>query len=287
MIIVKLKGGLGNQMFQYAFAKYTALKNNEKLFLDTRFYDITRDVPRYYELGNYNINSKIASYNQLSCINKKRRSLINRFRYQPFKTIKEQTLSFTQSLLDLHGNLYFDGYWQNENYFKSITEILKKEFTLKHKLDKRLMNYKNEISKTISVSLHIRRGDYLEKSVHDICSMEYYKKAIRLIFDNSILPPKCIFVFTDDYNWAIQNFMPGNKSEFIVLKNYDNIVSNEYLYLMSLCKHNIIANSSFSWWAAWLNQNHDKIIVAPQQWFTDPRLNKEAENITPRQWIRI
>ncbi|MFA6554496.1 MAG: alpha-1,2-fucosyltransferase [Candidatus Paceibacterota bacterium] len=257
MIIVKLQGGLGNQMFQYAMGRSLSIKNNTKLLLDTREYD--RKNFRTYELGNFSINAKVAN-------------LIDRL--NPFNT-------------------HVIGYFQSEQYFKSIEKIIRKEFQLKNINEEKLNPYLSEIKNTESVSLHIRRTDYLatkNQKVYLQIPLEYYSKAIEKIrttlgITNDVSSNKLkVFVFSDDIDWVRNNLkIPFDiPIKFVSGNGFSN---SEELYLMTQCKHNITANSTFSWWSAWLNTNPQKIVTTPQKWFVEK--NKEETGLIPSSWIKL
>lgn len=291
MIIVKLMGGLGNQMFQYAFGRALSIKHNQKLILDIDEFSTCES--RDFELNKYNISGKIFTRKEktnLKILNPK--SLF-------FKLLKklnltslipnyylEKTLVYHEDILTLD-NMYFDGYFQNEKYFKSIRNELLNDF----KITEDITAYTKEVKKLIkssdkSVSLHIRRGDYVSNSrinnIHGTCSLEYYTKAIEYI--KTQIGEINIFIFSDDISWVKENLHHKN---IYFVESYNNRIPHEDIYLMSLCSHHIIANSSFSWWGAWLNQNENKIVIAPKRWFNDKKMEKQAQDIVPRDWIRI
>ncbi|QOD61748.1 alpha-1,2-fucosyltransferase [Polaribacter haliotis] len=267
MIIVRILGGLGNQMFQYAYAKA----------LEQKGFDVKLDISGFknyklhggYHLNNYKIDLKYAS-NFSNFLSK-----INFFQYK-----KEKNLLFDASLKSLKGNEYVKGYFQTEKYFKEIRTILLEQFTIAAELSTTTKKYKKQIlGSHISCSLHIRRGDYVSdkkaNTIHGTCSLEYYKEAIELIkTENKGVQ---FFIFSDDISWTKENLSLEN-AIYIDHKT----IPHEDMYLMSLCNHNITANSSFSWWGAWLNKNKSKTIIAPKQWF----VNKENE-IACENWIKI
>ena len=158
------------------------------------------------------------------------------------------------------------------------------QFTLKNEIHPKTQQYKQEIIATESVSLHVRHGDYVTNadtnSFHGVCSLDYYKNAVSKIKQEMPLP---FFIFSDDIIWAKENLDFIGNMTFI---EYNGATpDHEEMYLMSLCQHNIIANSSFSWWGAWLNQNPNKIIIAPQNWFNDVSL--DTKDLIPNEWIRL
>ena len=267
MVIVKVLGGLGNQMFQYAYAKA----------LEIRGFNVELDVSGFknyklhggYQLDKYQINLQGAKTSTILFCK------INRL-----KTVKEKNLLFNSKLLSLKGNEYVKGYFQTEKYFSEIRSTLLTQFTLPSEIENSTQNYKKEITAAeSSCSLHIRRGDYISNSksnaIHGTCSLEYYKKAIQTIEEkhNNVT----FFIFSDAISWVKENLVLKNA----VYINH-NCVPHEDIYLMSLCKNNITANSSFSWWGAWLNKNDYKTVIAPKLWFT----SKENE-IVCENWIKI
>ena len=267
MIIVRILGGLGNQMFQYAYAKA----------LQQKGFDVKIDISKFkkyklhggYHLDKYRIDIEVANslYTILGKLGIK-------------KSIKEKSLLFNKTLLSLKGKEYVKGYFQTEKYFSEIREIILNQFTLKSEFASSTNKISKEIlSKENSCSLHIRRGDYISdkkaNSVHGTCDLEYYKEAVKLI--NKKFNNTSFFIFSDDISWTKENLKIDN-AFFVDHKT----IPHEDIYLMSLCKNNITANSSFSWWGAWLNKNHDKTVIAPKQWFID----KENE-VACQNWITL
>ncbi|QTD37470.1 alpha-1,2-fucosyltransferase [Polaribacter batillariae] len=267
MIIVRILGGLGNQMFQYAYAKA----------LEQQGCTVKLDVSAFkkyklhggYHLDKYKIDLKYAS-NFTNLMSK-----ITFFQHK-----KEKSLLFDASLKSLKGNKYVKGYFQTEKYFSEIRTILLEQFTIIDELSTSTKNYKKQILEAnTSCSLHIRRGDYVSdkkaNTVHGTCSLDYYEKAIKLIKKEH--KEVHFFIFSDDISWTKENLTLEN-AIYIDHKT----IPHEDMYLMSICNHNITANSSFSWWGAWLNTFENKTIIAPKQWF----VNKENE-IACENWIKI
>ncbi len=254
MIIVKLSGGLENQLFQYAYGKAYSLQKNQEFFLDISWYAGRLD--RKYMLDNFNIQVK-----KVSLLNK----IISK-------------LFFPKNYLeDPIGN------WHNEKYFKEYSNILKKEFILRKPLSAQNQEILKKIESSNSVSLHLRGGDYVtgkKSTFHGTCSPEYYKKAIEIIQQKMNSPE--FFIFTDDIEWARNHI---TFPRFCTLVSSNNSLPWEELKMMSLCKHNIIANSTFSWWGAWLNDSPNKIIIAPKKWFNNEQMN--TGEIIPNSWIKI
>lgn len=295
MIIVKLVGGLGNQMFQYAFGKALAYYNKTALKLDIKHL-LERDAPtfqtyRSYQLSVFNIDANIASQQEVDNMIKASITFLNKILYKvkpeimPSKLLTETGFTFNSSALILKENIYVDGYWQSELYFKNIESIIRREFIFKSAPDIRSQSIINLIRSVEAVSIHIRRGDYINdkktNQFHGICSLIYYKDAIA--YFTKRIKKLHFFIFSDDPKWARENIITGYPTTYVEHNSSDK--GYEDMRLMSQCQHNIIANSSFSWWAAWLNANPEKIVIAPLKWFNDPTIN--TQDLIPADWVRI
>jgi len=291
MIIVKLKGGLGNQLFQYAYGRQSAIKNNADLFLDTSSFKA--DILREFSLNQFNINTQSISNlysSKFGDINYSFDSSFFNKRSNPFlcsNIIKEKGFNFTPIIINKIKNYYIDGYWQSEKYFSAIRSELLKEIALSPILlsqEKYILN-SDIIMNSNSVSIHIRRGDYVNdpktSSYHGVCSKDWYLKAVDYL--ESKHSNLQYFIFSDDMTWARENIAPNAFTKYVD----PGSVGQEALdmMLMSLCKHNIIANSSFSWWGAWLNQNPEKQVVAPKKWFTHTK--NDTRDLLPESWITL
>ena len=295
MIIVKLQGGLGNQMFQYAIGRKLSLLNKTELKLDLSFLLDRTPRPNFtyrdYNLNIFNLNIEFATQKEIKLFVNYLDSRIKRKIYTYLflgrnnKYIDEKQFTCDPDILKLTGNLYLDGYWQTEKYFSDIKDILCNDFTIKISQDKKNQEMIKTIKNTNSVSIHIRRGDYIENkqiyNVHGICDLDYYYNCINLFLKKLKNPH--FFIFSDDHRWAKENLKLDCPLTFVdhndASKNYED------LRLMSQCRHNIIANSTFSWWGAWLNQNPDKIVYAPQKWFSDSSRN--TKDLIPDEWIKL
>jgi hypothetical protein len=287
LIIVKAIGGLGNQMFQYAYAKVLEQKGH-KVKIDISSFD-TYKLHGGYQLDKYDLDLETSTQeeNKKLYVNNILSKILKKLGIDNSNLVKEQSLLFDKKLLDVEDNRYIDGYFQSEKYFTTIRSILLDQFVI----NKDLSNYTKEIEKDIvssivSCSIHIRRGDYVsnEKSnnTHGTCDIEYYKKSIELMDDkfNDIK----YFIFSDDIEWVKKNLKMQNA---IYIESEEKRIPHEDVYLMSLCSHNIIANSSFSWWGAWLNQNNNKIIISPKRWFNDAKMLEQSGDIVCKSWKRI
>ena len=258
MIISRIMGGLGNQMFQYAFGRTLSLKYNMNLLLETSFYSNQQGngVIRSFELNKFNdlnLNTNI--------------TFIEGTLYQ----LEENT---PPNVKLIKNNTYLlNGYWQNELYFNEYEDIIKNDFAPTEKTFNKLITI---LDSDNVVSLHVRRTDFLKTNGHNqVQELSYYEKAIEEIgiYDK-------IFVFSDDLQWCKDNLKFNN---MFFIEGLSNI---EDLWLMSLCKNNIIANSSFSWWGAWLNKNETKKVIAPSKWFKE-EINYLSNDIICKKWIKI
>lgn len=297
MIVVKLIGGIGNQMFQYSLGRHLAIENKTILLLDlTELLDRTSPKSftfRNYELDEFNIHAQIAKPDDLAIFfpgNSLLKNIVNGVKKAAgVITIKhEKGFIFQPSVFSHKPNIYLDGFWQSEKYFLKIEDIIRNDFTLKPESIKFiddsiiLSDIKYNINHSNSISIHFRRGDYISNpetnNYHGVCPEEYYLKAISVI--NSKIENPNYFIFSDEPAWITENFsFPGS---YKIIQDNPGYLD---LYLMSLCKHNIIANSSFSWWGGWLNSNPSKIVIAPKKWFNE--YNADTRDLCPTNWIRI
>lgn len=292
MIIVNLTGGLGNQMFQYAAGKALALSHNTDLKLDLSWFDISAktDTIRTFDLECFNLpDNIIASDEELKKIKKgiltsRIPKSIKSFYYSFQKNIiLEKYFHYDPTFFDSPSNAYISGYWQSIQYFESFSEHIRKDFRFKTPMEGENQKISESIRATSSVSLHIRRGDYITHAYtnqfHGTTSLDYYNNALEYIKKKIDNPH--IFIFSDDMDWVKRNFNLSLPTTYI---DHNNIAFED-IRLMSLCKHNIIANSTFSWWGAWLNENPEPIIIAPKKWFNDSTLN--TKDVIPYSWLKL
>lgn len=288
MVIVKIIGGLGNQMFTYAYAKALNLRGYE-VKIDISGYDTyaldSCERGRRYMLDQYDIDLKISSEEENNKHYKKNLffRFINKIKNTNKNILQEKSLRFDKSFLSVNDGFYINGYFQSEKYFLDIKDILYKQFSLKNNTNNLVKEYENEILKSkSSCSLHVRRGDFTNAqniNIHGVCTKQYYQNAMKLINNNDV----CYFVFSDDISWVKQNLNIKNA----IYVSDQNINACDDMYLMSKCEHNIIANSSFSWWGAWLNQNKNKLVIAPKVWFKDEKLQAQSCDIVCDSWMKI
>ena len=292
MIICNIIGGLGNQMFQYAAGRALALRNKTELRLDISGFE-NYALHQGFELQRvFSCPAAIASPGDIRRIlgwqsSSIARRILMRPRFAALRRrsfVVEPHFHYWPGEFKISGDCYLSGYWQSEKYFKSIEDIIRSEFSFKTALSGANAELAHQINETNAVSLHIRRGDYVENAktlaTHGVCSLDYYQKAIRHIAER--MPHPVFFLFSDDIAWVKGNlkidFPCRHVSHNRGLESYND------MHLMSLCRHHIIANSSFSWWGAWLNPYPNKIVIAPVKWFAN---GTTVDDLLPSDWIKL
>ncbi len=298
MVITQIIGGLGNQMFQYALGRNLSQKLKCELKIDTRpfsWYKLHK-----YSLHHFAIPQEVASEQEIKkvrygttrpavilgidLVNKFSKKILKR-ELLPLKNLFTDTgEAFKAEVLRHRGDVMLEGYWQSEKYFSECRDLLVNDFavvTAPSDNNKRLLD---RIGACNSVSIHIRRGDYVSnpetQKIHGVCSVAYYEKAVETIRRRVKSPH--FFIFSDDAEWAEANL---KISDSTIVKGNDADHNYEDLRLIYSCRHNIIANSSFSWWGAWLNQNSEKIVIAPAIWAASSVI--ETKDIVPESWERL
>lgn len=257
MIVTKLQGGLGNQLFQWAASENISIQYKIEVFYDLsyfNFFDNNPDASHWdLELNKFEIEiNQYNTYGNLKVV------------YDDFYFKK------------LNNNCYLNGYWQSEKYFIDSEVDIRKKLKIKDELKNYIFN-KYSFLNDGSVSLHVRRGDYIDKQdFHPLQNVQYYKNAYDLINDNNLN----VVILSNDIDWCKQNL---NFNNMFFIEEETNITD---LYIMSVCQNNIIANSSFSWWGAWLNDNKEKKVVAPKKWFGSAA-NLYDGDIVPEKWIKL
>lgn len=290
MKIVNILGGLGNQMFVYAM--YLALKEahpDEEVYICKRSYN-GYPLHNGYELNRvFHANAPEASVWQLAKI------AYPYWNYRTWQLMRHLfpkrscMLSGTEDIPFDYENVtrkedgFYDGYWQNENNFLPIRNKILKAFSFPQFNDNKNIELAELITNKRAVSCHVRRGDYLKDPLYGVCTSEYYVKAIDEI--NKKVSPELYCVFSDDIKWCKENLgeIIGKDKEIVFVDWNKGENSFRDMQLMSLCNHNIIANSSFSWWGAWLNNHADKVVVAPNIWMNKPMVNDPLCD----SWIKI
>jgi len=251
MITTKLQGGLGNQLFQWAATKALSIKHNTDYAFDFS----------YFNSNQWNLE-----------LNKFKKIILKKHNESISLNIVTDDFYFKK----IENDSLLDGYWQSEKYFNEIDCLIREDLKIENNIKEYIVN-KYSILNENTVSLHVRRGDYINiQNFHPLQTIDYYKNAYDTINENSIN----VLILSYDVNWCKKNII-FNYTLFF--ENETNIVD---LYIMSLCKHNIIANSSFSWWGAWLNENKNKKIVCPINWF-GKETNIYTGDIAPEKWLKV
>jgi Glycosyl transferase family 11 len=284
MVIVKIWGGLGNQLFQYSFGKYLAHQLGTQVKYDVQTNNtLSSFTQRDFVLSAFNVSLDIATKAEVDKMKYFRNIQLARIERKlaqqiPFifpKHFVEQNIPLSPDKLSVKDNCYYQGYWQSYKYLAPCEAVLRNELLLKEQPGTAAKNICGRINASLSAGIHIRRGDYIAHPHFINCTTEYYQNAIAYL--KQIDPGIEFFIFSDDIAWCKANFA-GEEFSFVEgNSNYED------LWLMSLCRHQVIANSTFSWWAAWLNNNPGKKVVAPGKWHG----KKEAgqNNLLPSEWI--
>ncbi len=279
-LISRIKGGIGNQMFIYAASKQVAKINNAKLYIDniTGFkYD--KLYNRKYKLDAFNVNINYANNCEMFLPFDK----IIRYIFKlvsPSKFLNENHLNFNKRVLDIKfkGKCWIEGYWQDERYFINISNEIRNDFTFKENYKNLGKKYIKSILNTQSVAIHFRNFNSFTNKISNNLSLNYYTSALSYI--NSKINSPNYFIFVDEPSEDQLKFIKSIDKATIIQTNSE-IVD---LYLMSNCKHFIIANSSYSWWGAWLSKNEDKIIIAPKK--KEISINSSFSSVEiPKNWI--
>ena len=269
MIIVRIMHGMGNQLFQYALGRTLALKLNCGLKLEISYYTYD-DSSRKFDLPYFNQPSLVETNLEEDIPEE------FGFHQQPFQRRLDHQIK------RIIANTYLKGFWQSEKYFSEYREVISNDLKIKNEFIKNVEYKALEIQKENSVGMHVRRGDYVQtKDFLGLVPTEYYANALNYL--ESKIGRFKVYVFSDDIDWVKENIRIKQEHEFV--SGYISGNHIEDFYLMTHCRHQIIANSSFSWWAAWLNVNREKIIIAPERWFITTRYN--SAEVVPDNWIKM
>ncbi|GAB4026222.1 alpha-1,2-fucosyltransferase [Spirosoma koreense] len=294
-VVVQLKGGLGNQLFQYALGRHLAMRLEADLLFDSSVLENRVPVAdftfRSFDLAYFPIAGRIASATDLPLFDSSAsiRSpwshivQITRLLMRGYSYVYERKFAYNPSVLQKQANrIYLNGYWQSYRYFETIAPTLRTELTFRLPLPESASIVAQQISNSESVCLHIRRSDFLHIPLHQVASEEYIDRAVRVIAQRIDHP--IFFVFSDDLAWCQANLSLPYPVVFVP----DELAGHHgtlHFRLMAHCKHFITANSTFSWWAAWLSQqSSDKLVITPDQWFSDGR---SIDDLIPDSWIRL
>jgi Glycosyl transferase family 11 len=287
MITFYSQGGLGNQLFQYAAARSLAYSLDKELVLDPYWFKHPRpgETVRSLELTNYRVKLRIAN------IDEQRRWKFLRTRWarylgplMPMQAVREQGYAYNESFGRIVDDSYLVGAWQSERYFRNIREVLLDELTPIQAPSIRDAELLRTMQACDSICVHVRRGDYVSSNsasaYHGVCSLDYYERAINHVVSQVRKPS--LFIFSDDPDWTREHLRTQHPSHYITHNSPDDAFQD--LRLMSHCKHHVIANSSFSWWGAWLSTSPGQIVVAPEKWFS---VSRPTPDLLPPEWKRL
>jgi hypothetical protein len=281
MTITKLQGGLGNQLFQYALGRHVAYLCGTSLAFDISSFgnEGPNVAERTFKLGAFTIDARVASWTETLPYT----SRILRKLFHTKKTV-EKSFHFDPGILQSPANTYLEGYWQSWKYVEPIQDIVRKEVVLKEPLGAYYAELAQQAKNVESVAIHIRRQDYITdartSAYHGVLLPSYYQDAVEALKAKGVQNPTYI-IFSDDIPWCRKHVQLGG---IMVFCDPPTAIDTQELMVMSACKHFIIANSSFSWWAAWLNPSPQKIVIAPKRWTNDP---KDGEQRIAPGWFGI
>jgi hypothetical protein len=287
MISVRLCGGLGNQLFQYATARRLAHKLGAELLLDTGWYEHrpSADTPREFELLHYAIDVNLPNAWEKLAFRSYGGRILRRLPLpRPWPRYRERSFAFDPAVLALPDGSYLDGYWQSAKYFDDIGSVLRRELTPAVAPGPEDQQVIHAMSRGVAVAVHVRRGDYVSHQAaaanHGLCSVDYYRAAIAAIAAQ--VPDAHYFVFSDDPAWTRETLRFPGPATFV--DHNAAATAFQDLRLMSLCRHHIVANSSFSWWGAYLASHPAQQVIAPARWFAH---GGDTADLIPAGWQRI
>lgn len=292
VIISHVIGGLGNQMFQYAAGRSLSIAHDVQLLLDIRDFAGYRLHQGFELMRVFDCPVAVAgSQGVRDVLGWQSSRLARRVLARPAlrflhhrHLVVEPNFSYWEGIAQVLPPAYLVGYWQSERYFAHVAEIIRSDFTFKQPLSAENQKLAERIGATNAVSLHVRRGDYLSNpkalATHGICPATYYENAVRYI--TARVEDANFFIFSDDLDWVRSNLRIDHPCYFV--DNNAGIESYNDMRLMSLCKHHVIANSSFSWWGAWLDSGQEKIVIAPRQWFAN---KNDVKDLFPCGWVLL
>jgi glycosyl transferase family 11 len=286
VITVKLRGGLGNQLFQFALGRSLAVRRDTDLSFDLRWFgnELPGETPRMYALEPYELNASLDGASHPSS-RPDPKTRIGRFlaRRDPL-LVKQRGQDYDQSVLDAPDGSLLDGYWQSEKYFLEIATRVREELTLPNSPDAVNADLLSRIDSPRSVGVHIRRGDYVTnlhaQAFHGLPGVEWYRLAVDLIATQA--GGIELFVFSDDPDWSEAELRPDHPTTYV---RHNGPAAHEDLRLLSACSHHVLSNSSFSWWGAWLGEKPDQLAVAPSPWFR--RAPAATRDVVPARWITL
>lgn len=283
MISTRIRGGLGNQLFQYCAGRALALRHGADVSLDVRDYD--RANAFNVGLEHFGVQTVAAERLPVGREDGIAKALLKVLKGGALRTYREASLGYDAAFDGLPDETHLKGYWQSERYFTDFEDQIRDDLRIVTTPSQKNVDMLAEIQGCNAVSLHIRRGDYVSNAkfnaAHGTCDLDYYARAAAFVAQRVGDP--VIYAFSDDPAWVAENLKLPFEMRFV--GHNDGDTNYEDLRLMSACQHHIIANSSFSWWGAWLNPSVEKIVAAPVQWFGDPK--KTSPDILPESWHRV
>ena len=286
MIVSRIQGGLGNQMFQYAYGLYLAERYDTELLLECSH--VAGDVLRSLMLDRWQVDVRHAPESVKRLLPRRRgglgwKNLLGGKR--PLKRVREKPFGFHPRFLDPGSHVFLDGYWQSEQFFPLLREQLQARFQPSGSVSNESTAIARRMAKVPAVSLHVRRGDYVQNQVtfetHGTCSLGYYQTCVEELLSRH--EELQLFVFSDDHKWCRQHLRFACPT--IHVDHNSTAEAHEDLWLMTHCRHHIVANSSFSWWGAWLRVDESGTVYAPERWFRDGRYN--SQSIVPATWHKM
>ena len=290
MIITRITSGLGNQLFQYALGRSLALQHKTSLYFDLSYYRqaYETDTLRAFKLDRFNIDYEVLNNSPYLYVSKFTKLLPNRTLKPLFRFVQEKHFHFDAGVRKASAAFVtLDGFWQSERYFGENEPIIRQDLQFNRETGDTFARYKTEIAQSQQpVSLHIRRGDYVNhpefSKSFGFLGLDYYQAAIALL--KSRFASFKLFIFSDDPEWVRENLITDVDYTLVVNTGADADLDD--LHLMSLCSHHVIANSSFSWWGAWLNADPDKVVIAPKTWFRN-KPDWNTADLVPTSWLRV
>ncbi len=284
--IVRLSGGIGNQMFQYAFGERLRHDTGAQVIYFPRVAHMNFRLHQFTGVENLYLgwwHPEILFRYVLPKVSNNYFGRIKKVLPRPMDILSDDgSYAFEQEMLRPSRSSLYSGYWQNYNYVQPIEKHLRKQFIFSNKVIDKYKKFDSYFATTNTVSLHVRRGDYVRSKDIDSCNQAYYRRAMSMMADAIDRPT--FVVFSDEPAWAKRAF--EERSDVIIANDTFQPASDmDDLYVMSRCKHHIIANSTFSWWGAWLNQNPGKLVIAPTPWWETA--HQTAEKILPPEWLKI
>lgn len=281
-IVVRLFGGMGNQLFQYAAGRALADRLGCDLALDSRYVegaDGRGDCFEHFQNARFTRLAELPPAKSEGLL----RYALWRYLGLPPRFHRERGLAFDPGFFDLKPGTYLHGYWQSERYFAPIAQDLRADLAFTTPFDEANAAMAKQIADApVPVALHVRRGDYMAGDSYAACPPDYYRRAVETLRDRSGAALTC-FVFSNDPDWARDNLDLGQETVIVDLNT--EATGHFDMHLMACCTHNVIANSTFSWWGAWLNDTPHRIVIAPRAWFAKDKLDNP--DLCPGGWLRL